>query len=63
MQAANRLSPATPEFLKALAIFYLQQKRWDRAAAVAQELLRLTPAEPDARELLNHARQGSREKP
>ena len=43
LREAYRLAPAVPDFLYALAIFYAQQKQWDRAIACAGELVRMQP--------------------
>jgi Flp pilus assembly protein TadD len=40
---AYRLSRSDPSMLQALAIFYIQDRRWDRAASYAREMLRLQP--------------------
>jgi tetratricopeptide (TPR) repeat protein len=41
--AALKLSPASTDFLHALAILYAQQKQWGRARSCAEQLIRLEP--------------------
>jgi tetratricopeptide (TPR) repeat protein len=43
LKTACRLSPASADFLHALAILYAQQEAWDQARACAEHLLRLEP--------------------
>lgn len=50
--AAHKLSPQSTDYLHALAIFYTQQKQWDRALASAKELTRLEPNNPNWGHLL-----------
>jgi tetratricopeptide (TPR) repeat protein len=52
--AAHRLVPQGTDYLNALAIFYLQQKHWERATTAARELVRIEPANPDWQALLEH---------
>ena len=59
LAAAHELSPRAPDFLHALAILYMQQKRWPRAIACAEELIRLRPEDPSLRGLLEQIRRES----
>jgi tetratricopeptide (TPR) repeat protein len=54
---AHKLAPEESDFLHALAILYTQQKRWTRAAARAEELVRRHPNDPQLQSLLDFARQ------
>ncbi len=56
LRAAHKLSPRTPDYLNALAIFYAQQKRWARAIACAEELARIEPHNTQVRSLLEHVK-------
>ncbi len=49
---AHRLSANDPSILQALAIFYIQDRRWDRAIIYAEQLARLYPNEEEPRRLL-----------
>ena len=40
---AHRLEPTEPSTVHALAIHYIEEKSWDRAAVYAEELVRLSP--------------------
>jgi tetratricopeptide (TPR) repeat protein len=53
---AHKLAPEVSDYLRALAILYTQQKRWARAAACAEELVRRQPNEPELQRLLEYAR-------
>ncbi len=59
---ARKLAPDVSDYLRALAILYTQQKRWARAAACAEELVRLHPSDPGLQALLEYARQGGGKK-
>jgi tetratricopeptide (TPR) repeat protein len=50
--AALKLSPASTEFLHALAILYAQQKQWGPARSCAEQLIRLEPRNPQWQALL-----------
>ena len=43
-----------PDFLHALAVLYVQQKQWDRAAPIAQQLITMYPTVPDFHRLMRH---------
>ncbi len=57
LKTAYELEPETPDFLHALTIFYSQQKRWPRAIACAEELVRRFPQNPQMHSLLEYVRQ------
>jgi len=57
--SAHKLSPQNSDFLYALAVFYTQQKQWDRAIASAQQLTRLEPNNPAWARLLAEIRRAS----
>lgn len=57
--AAHKLSPQSADFLHALAIFYTQQKQWDRAIASARQLTRLEPNNPNWARLLAEIRRAA----
>jgi tetratricopeptide (TPR) repeat protein len=54
--AAGKLAPQAVDYLYALAILNIQQKRWDRAGQFVDELRRLAPGNPQWRELSDHVR-------
>jgi Flp pilus assembly protein TadD len=54
--AARKLAPQAVDYVYALAILNIQQKRWDRAALFADELQRLDPRNPQWREVAEHVR-------
>lgn len=61
---ARKLAPQATDYVYALAIFNVQQKRWDRASQFAEELCRLAPGNPQWRELSEHIRkQGAKDSP
>jgi len=62
LSMAHKLAPDVPDYLRALAILYTQQKRWTRAAACAEELVRRHPNDSELRALLEFARQGGGKK-
>jgi len=45
LEAAYRLEPGRPDYLHALAVLYAQQRRWSRALACAEELVRRFPGQ------------------
>ena len=47
LRAAVNLRPNSPEFRNALAIFYVQQARWEEAMPQAERLLELVGAQPE----------------
>ena len=49
---AYRLSGNDPSILQAVAVFYIQDRQWDRAAIYAEKLTRLYPNEPGPRRML-----------
>jgi tetratricopeptide (TPR) repeat protein len=59
LQTAYELSPAATDYLHALAILYAQEKKWDRAKACAKQLLRMEPANPQWRRLLEYLEEES----
>jgi len=61
--AAHKLSPATSDYLHAIAILYTQQKQWDRARAAAKELIRLEPVNPQWSGLLRFIERESKGRP
>jgi len=64
--AACRLAPDDPELVKALAIFYAQQRAWRKAIAAAEQHVRVAPADAEARallELIRRESQGLQHKP
>jgi tetratricopeptide (TPR) repeat protein len=64
LRQAHKLAPEAADYLRALAIFYTQQKRWVSAAACAAELVERHPNDPQAQNLLEYARQkGERRQP
>jgi len=60
LKTALGLSPKTTDFLNALAILYIQEKEWSRAAQCARELMRLEPANPQWGSLLDHIERESK---
>ncbi|MFH1918803.1 MAG: tetratricopeptide repeat protein, partial [Planctomycetota bacterium] len=60
LKTALGLSPKTTDFLNALAILYIQEKKWSRGAQCARELMRLEPANSQWGSLLGHIEQESK---
>jgi Flp pilus assembly protein TadD len=54
LATAYKLAPGVPDYLRALTILYLQQKRWSHALACAKDLVERMPDDPSARALLEH---------
>ncbi len=54
LRTARQLAPAVPDYHRALAIFYAQQRRWDEAIEAAEQLLALDPRDRNAQGLLTH---------
>ena len=52
LQQALAVEPDHPDYLYALAVFYMQRDRWDRAAEIAGRLQAAHPEIPAGRELL-----------
>jgi len=52
LRAAYELTPANTDYLLALAILYAQQERWPKALAVAEELVRRQPENPQFQRML-----------
>jgi Flp pilus assembly protein TadD len=50
--AAHQLDARDPAITNALAIFYAQQQRWQRALPFAEKLVKLAPEAPGTRQLL-----------
>lgn len=57
---ACRLAPEEPAFVLALAVFYAQQEQWRKALTCAEQLVRIRPGDPEARQLLEWIRQKSK---
>jgi len=55
-RSALELAPRTPDFLNALAILYIQQRRWPQAIACAEQLVRLAPENVEFQRLLAQIR-------
>jgi predicted CXXCH cytochrome family protein len=61
LRLALDLAPRSPDFLNALAILCVQQHRWPEAAAYAQQLVRVSPEQPQFQQLLAQIRRWERE--
>ncbi len=57
LRTAHQIEPNDAGVLQALAIFYVQVRRWDRAATYAEQLVRLYPNAPGPRRMLQQIRQ------
>ena len=56
-RAALEIAPRTPDFLNALAILYIQQRRWPQAIDCAEQLVRLAPENIEFRQQLEQIRE------
>ena len=54
--AANSLESENPAFLEALAIFYVQEERWQEALVYAEQLAGILPQDDRVRQLANRIR-------
>ena len=61
LQQAATADPGTPDFPRALAIFYLQDRRWKAARAEVLKWLSLSPNDSQARSLLVRIERDRRE--
>ncbi len=57
LRAAHQIDPNDASVLQALAIFYVQGRRWDQAATFAEQLVRLYPNAPGPQRMLQQIRQ------
>ena len=49
---AHELEPRDPDVVNALAVFYIQERRWQEALPYAQKLVELLPNAPGPRQML-----------
>ncbi len=54
---SHHLEPRDARVLQALAIFYIQERLWDRAATYAEQLVRLYPNAPGPQRMLRQIRE------
>lgn len=57
LRKAFELAPASVDYLYALATLYAQQKRWPRAVACAEELVRMRPTDERLKQFLAQLQQ------
>ncbi|MBN1589820.1 MAG: tetratricopeptide repeat protein [Pirellulales bacterium] len=57
--AAHRLAPGNTNILNAIAVFYYQQKQWEKATAAAERLGRLLPDDRGVKVLLSEIRRAA----
>jgi tetratricopeptide (TPR) repeat protein len=63
LQAALELAPRTVDFLNALCVLYVQQQRWPQAISCAEQLVRISPENPQFQQLLEQVKgEGGRRK-
>jgi Flp pilus assembly protein TadD len=60
LRTAHQIEPNDANVLQALAIFYVQARRWDQAATYAEQLVHLYPNAPGPRQMLYQIRQHQR---
>jgi tetratricopeptide (TPR) repeat protein len=57
LRKAFELAPASTDYLYALATLYAQQKRWPKALACAEELVRMRPTDDRLKQFLEQLKQ------
>jgi Flp pilus assembly protein TadD len=57
MLKAHELDQSDPGIVQALAIFYIQDKQWEKALSYAQKLVQLAPAAPGPEQMVKQIEQ------